>query len=228
MKQIVITLLAALMGAFALAGAEIKTTASTLSFGEMKFSIRNASLYLSRGKEDLGKFYLHVVTNGKKKWYVADSQNTELISSGNSAWKFATTIPLNAANKENIVFTTQITVTPFNTIEVLTTWDAPKKIADLKSVGFFCNIPMQATQMRSLEIDGKTTEILNETKYGYFKLLHNAHEMIFFKGMEGCEFSVVNEGKAFLLLSSVQGKIATLSLEFLISAGSFQVNITPK
>ena len=122
MKKTLFTAALLLTGIW-MCGAELKTTKTSVEFGDSKLNIWPSGIMTLTNKQGLfTNWYLHFATKHPGKWFTMShkSCNIEALPTENGVWKFKASVPVSETEKADAAM--ELSVTPFNTIEITCGW----------------------------------------------------------------------------------------------------------
>ena len=121
----------------------------------------------------------------------------------------------------------ELSVTPFNTIEITCGW----KTADMKKIletGFFVSFPVKLMEGRELLIGGQAYKIANETKYGWFSKTLENPEFKVFQGDPSREYALSASGKYYVSIGTVKDGSVTIRINALPGVNEMKLTFTPR
>ncbi len=209
-------------------GAELKTTKTSVEFGDSKLNIWPSGIMTLTNKQGLfTNWYLHFATKHPGKWFTMShkSCNIEALPTENGVWKFKASVPVSETEKADAAM--ELSVTPFNTIEITCGW----KTADMKKIletGFFVSFPVKLMEGRELLIGGQAYKIANETKYGWFSKTLENPEFKVFQGDPSREYALSASGKYYVSIGTVKDGSVTIRINALPGVNEMKLTFTPR
>lgn len=224
------TLIAAvlLLAGVCMSGAELKTTKTSVEFGDSKLNIWPSGIMTLTNKQGLfTNWYLHFATAHPGKWFAMShkSCNIQALPAGNGVWKFKASVPVSETEKADAAM--ELSVTPFNTLEIACNW----KAADMKKIletGFFVSFPVKLMENRELLISGQAYKIANETKYGWFSKTLENPEFKVFQGDPAREYTLSASGKYYVSIGTVKDGSVTIRINALSGVNEMKLTFTPR
>lgn len=224
------TLIAAvlLLAGVCMSGAELKTTKTSVEFGDSKLNIWPSGIMTLTNKQGLfTNWYLHFATAHPGKWFAMShkSCNIQALPAGNGVWKFKASVPVSETEKADAAM--ELSVTPFNTLEIACNW----KAADMKKIletGFFVSFPVKLMENRELLISGQAYKIANETKYGWVSKTLENPEFKVFQGDPAREYTLSASGKYYVSIGTVKDGSVTIRINALPGVNEMKLTFTPR
>lgn len=219
---------ALLLTGLCICGAELKTTKSAVGFGDARLNVLPSGVLTLTDKQGLfSNLYLHFTTKHPDKWFSIANKacNLKALPMENNVWKFTSAVPVSETDKADASM--ELSVTPFNTVEIACGW----KTADMKNIletGFFVSFPAKQMAGKDLLVGGQAYKIVNETKYGWFSKTLENPEFKVFQGDPAREYTLSASGKYNVSIGTVKDGSVTIRINALPGVNEMKLIFTPK